>query len=174
MLLRAVNVGGHSVRMADLRDWLAEWTGAPARTYLQSGNALVTSADPAAALESRLAQALEDRLGHPVGVLARTGPELERLVAANPLARADVDERELHATLLQRPPDPERLTRLEVPEGSTEELALGDRVVYLRCPAGYGQTKLHNAFLERRLGVVATTRNWRTIGALVAAINQSS
>jgi uncharacterized protein (DUF1697 family) len=33
-------------------------------------------------------------------------------------------------------------------------------------PNGYGRSKLNNALLERRLGVAATTRNWRTVTAL--------
>ena len=38
--------------------------------------------------------------------------------------------------------------------------------VYLHCPGGYGETTLNNAYLERRLGVMATTRNWRTVDTL--------
>ena len=33
---------------------------------------------------------------------------------------------------------------------------------YLHCPNGYGRSKLGNAFVEKQLGVGATTRNWRT------------
>ena len=38
--------------------------------------------------------------------------------------------------------------------------------VYLHCPGGYGNTKLNNAFIEKNLGVTATTRNWRTVVTL--------
>jgi uncharacterized protein (DUF1697 family) len=38
--------------------------------------------------------------------------------------------------------------------------------VFLHCPGGYGETKLSNTYLERRLGVTATTRNWRSVTAL--------
>ncbi|HEX3051888.1 MAG TPA: hypothetical protein VHP83_14610 [Aggregatilineaceae bacterium] len=36
------------------------------------------------------------------------------------------------------------------------------------CPNGYGQSKLNNNFLEKKLGVVATTRNTNTMTKLLA------
>ena len=39
--------------------------------------------------------------------------------------------------------------------------------MYLRYPNGYGRTKLSNAFLEKQLGVAATTRNWNTVTKLL-------
>jgi uncharacterized protein (DUF1697 family) len=45
---------------------------------------------------------------------------------------------------------------------------VGEQEVYLFCPNGYGRTKLSNAFLERKLDLTATTRNWKTVTALFA------
>ena len=47
-----------------------------------------------------------------------------------------------------------------------EVLSVSGRDVYLHIPSGYHQAKLTNTFLERRLGRVATARNWRTVLAL--------
>jgi uncharacterized protein (DUF1697 family) len=55
---------------------------------------------------------------------------------------------------------------LQVPAGETAVFTLAGREVYLHCPDGYGRTKLSNAFLERKLGVAATTRNWKSVTAL--------
>ena len=49
-----------------------------------------------------------------------------------------------------------------------DEFRISGRLVYLHCPNGYGRTKLTNAFFERKLGVVATTRNLRTVTTLAA------
>ena len=49
-----------------------------------------------------------------------------------------------------------------------DELRVAGREVYLLCPNGYGRSKLSNAFFEKHLDVVATTRNWRTVLALAA------
>lgn len=47
-----------------------------------------------------------------------------------------------------------------------DRIAVVGHEVHLHCPGGYGETKLNNAYLERRLGVMAITRNWRTVNAL--------
>ena len=51
-------------------------------------------------------------------------------------------------------------------DAGKDELRVAGREVYLHCPGGYGNTKLNNGFLERRLKTIATTRNWNTVNAL--------
>jgi uncharacterized protein (DUF1697 family) len=88
------------------------------------------------------------------------------VVAANPFLDGSADLAKLHVTFLAEAPDPERAARLEAPAGQPDELSLAGREVYLHTPDGYGRSKLSNAFLEKRLGVAATTRNWKTVGKL--------
>ena len=47
-----------------------------------------------------------------------------------------------------------------------EKLVVRDKEVYLYCPNGYGKSKLSNNFIEQKLGVEATTRNWKSIHKL--------
>jgi uncharacterized protein (DUF1697 family) len=137
------------------------------RTYLQSGNLVFESrsADPAGH-----ARALERELGRRCGVqatvLVRSSGALRLAVAGNPLAgRPGTDPRFLHATFLSGTAGQGGLAP-PLPLGPGEEaVALGD-TVYLYLPNGYGGTRMNNAFLERRLGLPATTRNWRTVCAL--------
>ncbi len=42
-----------------------------------------------------------------------------------------------------------------------------DHALYLYCPDGYGKTKLTNTFVESKLKVGATTRNWKTTNELL-------
>ena len=58
------------------------------------------------------------------------------------------------------------MAQLDAPVGEPDELSIVGREVYLHCPHGYGRSKLNNAYLERRLGVAATTRNWNTVTTL--------
>jgi uncharacterized protein (DUF1697 family) len=48
-----------------------------------------------------------------------------------------------------------------------EQIWVIGREVYLQCPNGYGNTKVSNTAVEKKLGVPATTRNWRTVNALL-------
>jgi uncharacterized protein (DUF1697 family) len=196
-LLRAVNVGGTKLPMADLRTLLEGLGLADVRTYLQSGNA-VFDADDAAGTPMELANAIAMRIerdvGPRVGVLVLRAAALEAVVAANPFlvpiqGSGEPDERFLHATFLfgsggdadfgEAPETAysrvyeSAFAKLELPAGEGEEAAfvgvppLDEPVVYLKLPLGYGRTKLNNAWFERKLGTAATTRNWRTVRALV-------
>jgi uncharacterized protein (DUF1697 family) len=166
-LLRGINVGGRTrVAMADLRRLAVDLGHAKVETYLQSGNLLFSSAAEPAGLAGELERRLADDLGVSVTILLRTGEELAQVVAGNPFLGGSADPAKLHVTFLAEAPDRARAAALVAPAGQPDQLSLVGTEVYLYCPDGYGRTKLNNAFLERRLGVAATTRNWKTAGRL--------
>ena len=174
--------------MADLRALLEGLGLSDVRTYLQSGNAVF---DADAGSTQELATAIEVRierdLGPRVGVLVLPADRLAAVVTATPFLSAD--EATLHATFLFGSGGDSdfgqaseaaysavyeaAFDKLELPAAEGEEATfvgvppLAEPVVYLKLPHGYGRTKLNNAYFERKLGVAATTRNWRTIRALV-------
>jgi len=167
-LLRGINLGSHAkIRMPDLKRLFLDLGHADVQTYLQSGNVVFTSTGKDA---SRLAGEIERRitrdLGLAVPVLLRTGPELADVVAKNPFLREQADPATLHVTFLADEPDGERLASLDPAAYAPDAFAVAGREVYLHCPHGYGRTKLNNTFFERRLGVVTTTRNWKTVTKL--------
>ena len=114
-LLRAVNVGGTKLPMADLRALLEGLGLTNVRSYLQSGNAVFDGADPSEPPQA-LATAIEVRIqrdvGPRVGVLVLPGEAMDDVVAASPFWRPSegagsedaapdpLDERILHATFL--------------------------------------------------------------------------
>ncbi len=193
-LLRAVNVGGAKLPMADLRALLEGLGLATVRTYLQSGNAVfdVRDDEPAGALATAIEVRIERDLGPRVGVLVLPGESMADVAAANPfLAEGGggaADDGILHATFLFGSEGEAAFgeaseaaysavyeaafKKLALPAQAGEEAAfvgappLAEPVVYLKLPHGYGRTKLTNAWFERRLGTAATTRNWRTVVAL--------
>jgi len=172
-LLRGVNVGGHGrVAMSELRALCASLGLTDVRTYVQSGNVVFRAAAPdgAGRLSEAVAVAFQERFGFKAANLVLDAEEWRRIARANPFAGPDGgDGQGLHVTFLLGPP-PSR-TEAEVrsaagPVGN-DEFSLGDGVVYVRCPDGYGRTRLSNTFFERILEVPATTRNWRTVLSLL-------
>ena len=194
-LLRAVNVSGQNrVPMAELRASMAAAGYGDVQTYLQSGN-IVFDADAGADADSgrqaaasqdlaaAVHQVIERDFGLDVKGLVLTAAELAQVAAANPFlpvagagsatgatpeAGNVVDEKSLHATFLEKPVPEAAFGGLAPPAqpGEHATLAAGGGVIYLCLPHGYGRTKLNNSYFERRLGAVATTRNWRTVLAL--------
>ncbi len=156
-LLRGINVGGRTLRMEALRPVIAGMGLQDVRTYIQSGNVLFRSDGAVEAAE--LERAIADAFGMPVGVLLRTADEMAAVSRANPFVGRDGNPRHLHVTFLANEPAGDLAGVSHPPE----EHHLAGREIYLLCPNGYGESKLGNAFFERRLKVAATTRNWATV-----------
>ncbi|UFR01869.1 DUF1697 domain-containing protein [Streptomyces sp. Go40/10] len=176
-LLRGVNVGGSArIAMKDLRGLFTDMGFEAVQTYLQSGNVVfgtpgasgITGARQPrpAELAARIEQRLADDLGVSVTVLLRSCDSLARTLAANPYLDQEDDPAKLHVTFLAEAPTAEQAARLEVPAGETGVFTLVGDEIHLHVPDGYGRTKLNNSFIERRLGMRATTRNWKTVTAL--------
>jgi uncharacterized protein (DUF1697 family) len=159
-LMRAVNVGGRKLSMTDVVTVTTECGGTGVRTYLQSGNVVFSGSRRVA---ESLSGALSAAAGFDVPVLLRSAAEMAAVVSGQPYGGPDSA---WHVTFLGSSPAPAAVSALDPSAYGGDEFAVRGREVYLRTPGGYGRTKLTNAFFERKLGVVATTRNWRTVRAL--------
>jgi uncharacterized protein (DUF1697 family) len=173
-LLRGINVGGNKrVAMADLRATLESLGHGDVSTLLQSGNALFTSREANTdRLPRAIERAIETRHGMVVKVLVRTGPEVARIVDANPLPEAAAEPSKLHVAFLSADPDAGRFESLDASRSEREVVRSGERALYIWYRDGAGRSKLTNDLLERRLGVTATSRNWNTVTKLADLANR--
>ena len=163
-LLRGINVGGHrKIKMTDVAAFFSAQGFESVRTYLQSGNVTFAAKKRSpASLAAELEAAFNKRFAVDVSVIVRTCSDLRAVVDGNPFLGQSSDPKHLHVTFLSgKPADNPDLT----PDGE-DAATLAGAHVYLHCPGGYGKTKLNNTYLERKLRVRATTRNWNTVSAL--------
>ena len=169
-LLRAINVSGHNpLKMADLRALLEALGHRKVTTYLQSGNVVFSArTGTPAAIGATIERRIAKELGLDVIVLVRSKADLAKIAADNPLAKRGVDAAHLHVTFLGERPDAAMVSAIDPKRFLPDTFAVARREVYLCCPNGYGRTKLNNAFFERALATDATTRNWKTVNALLA------
>ena len=138
-------------------------------TYIQTGNVLFTTGSKS---EAKTASAIEQRLADDFGdapaVLVRSVVELERIGSSSPYAKAGADPGRHHVTFLATAPSKAALDAFQLPKSGRDELVVDGKEVYVHTPDGYANTKYTGTFLERRLGVVSTTRNWNTVTKLCA------
>jgi uncharacterized protein (DUF1697 family) len=153
--------------MNDLRETFGSMGYDDVVTYIQSGNVLFSSGSKS---ESAITEAIEHRIAHDFGdspaVLLRSVTELRRIGSKSPFAKKGADPARHHVTFLDEAPSPATLKALKLPPSGKDELVVDGREVYVHTPNGYAGTKYTGTFIERRLGVVSTTRNWNTVTKL--------
>lgn len=162
-LLRAVNVGGRKLVMAELKAIAEEIGLGTPRTFIASGNLLFCSDEPEPALRSRLEARIGAHMKADVPVLIRTREELSAVAARNPFA--DIANNFVMAIFLQEPPPADAITT--VSGIADEKLALGEREIYAAYPSGSGRSKL-------RIPAAAggTARNMNSVARMAALLEE--
>lgn len=166
IMLRAVNVGGRRLTMADFKEALAAEGLDGAVTVAATGNAVVT-AKAAKGLEGKLETGLSRALGGALDVFVRDGAELARVVAENPYPQmAKDDPSHLLVMFLRDTPTAAAVAALQAKIVGRETVAAGPGCLYSCFPDGIGRSKLTSAIVERALKSRGTGRNWNTVRKL--------
>lgn len=164
-LLRGINVGGNNkVPMPRLKALFEELGHADVVTYIQSGNVVFRAkrAD-AGAIERRITEVF----GFDMAVVLRTGAELAAAASGNPFLVRGAETKPLYVVFLDRKPSAGAVAELDPDRSPGDRFSVNGREVYLDLATGAGRTKLNLDYLERRLKVKGTARNWNTVLKLV-------
>ncbi|AYG04967.1 DUF1697 domain-containing protein [Gryllotalpicola protaetiae] len=169
-LLRGVNVGGITIRSADLGELFRSLGFGGVRTVLASGNVVFESEEAdAAALKARIEKALRERFGYDAWIVLVTREKLAEVVAAFPF---DAEREGWHPYVLFAS-DAARLRELvetaPTLDPDEEIVAGGDGVLYwqLNISVGSTNTKLAKLTAKPRFKPTTTNRNLRTLTKLL-------
>ena len=165
--LRAINVGGRFVKMADLRTGLSHKGFGDVQSYIQSGNLRFTSSlRSAVKVELALETSLEELCGFTVRTIVRT-PEQLAEVASYGADLEDPLEGQVrrYVTFLKEKPDDGLVAMMNGWDVVGERAQVAGREVYMWLAHPSHEATLTNARIERG-GVVATTRDWKVITVL--------
>lgn len=163
-LLRAVNVGGCKLPMAELREVCAELGWENVATYIQSGNVVFEAADKPASLEAALEKAVAKRFGFERPVIIRSAKQWAAYAKGSPFPEAARDEpNRLMLGLSKSPPKADASKLLEAKAVAGERVKLEGDALWIHYPAGAGTSKLTPALFDKAAGSPVTQRNWRTV-----------
>lgn len=165
ILLRGViPTGKNKVLMAPLRAALEAAGLEEVRTYIQSGNVVARSNLRQSQLETLVHEVIEERFGGDIAVLARTARAFQDILKRNPFT--NVDTTKLYFTLLATEPEEQWVKAFLSGGYSPDQVTVMGDVVYVLCATQYRDVKVKNNFIERKLRVTATTRNYNTMSRL--------
>ncbi|MGI8893008.1 MAG: DUF1697 domain-containing protein [Bacteroidia bacterium] len=168
-MLRGINVSGQKmIKMTDLKK-LFEYLGFEnVVTYIQSGNVVFDykkiSDDK---LKSSIKKEIKNKYDFDVSVIIRTPTELKSLLEKNPFTEFPDAENKVYFIFLEKEAEKERIDKLLATDHEPEKFVISGKEIFFLCPNGYGKAKLNNNVFERKLKVVATTRNLKTVRELV-------
>jgi uncharacterized protein (DUF1697 family) len=162
-LLRAANVGGRTIKAAQLRE-AAEGLGhTSVVTYVNSGNLVLVPSGPASDVGPGLSGALSASLGFDVPVLTRTLATWDAIVDRLPFAdEAAADPSHLVLYCWDGAPS----TGFDPTPYGNETVAFAGHEMYAYFPDGIGRSKLTLPLIEKSTGRQGTARNWNTVLAL--------
>ncbi len=164
-ILRGINSGGYRiVQMDALRSLYAKLGYSNVQSYIQSGNVIFQREKAShPIIENEISGSISKEFGFDVSVIIIECEELKQLISDNPLLKDETkDSSKIHVTFLSGIPEKGKFDAIKGGNYQNDEFHLVNKAVYLYCPNGYGKTKLTTGFLENKLKVMATCRNWKT------------
>jgi uncharacterized protein (DUF1697 family) len=168
--LRAINVGGHIVKMDHLRSLFEALKLSNVETFIASGNVIFdTKTTDTRALESKIEKHLEKQLGYEVLTFVRSLPELKSIAAHKAFNDKELsnDNNTLYVGFLATEPAKAVKEKMASLESAIDMFHLNDREIYWLYRRDAGESKYYGALLEKSLGMKSTLRNVNTIQRLV-------
>ncbi|QXP61242.1 DUF1697 domain-containing protein [Olleya sp. HaHaR_3_96] len=166
--LRGINVGGHNkIPMQNLRRLLENLGFKEVQTYIQTGNVIFKSLETSLqVLTLKIEQSILEHFGFVIPVLLKTERQLKEILERCPFNNEE-KQSSYFALLYSKINETQKASVLGY-DFPNEKFNLTNDCVYLYSSIGYGKSKANNNFFEKKLKVVATTRNFKTLNKLLA------
>jgi uncharacterized protein (DUF1697 family) len=139
------------------------------QTYIQSGNIFVdTNEENAAAVGFQIKQEIFKVFGHEVPVVVIGKADLELCFKNNPfLNESEVDFKKLYVAFVSKALQNESINELKMSQVKPDEASIDTNRIYIKYAVGAGKTGFDQKYIEKKLNVTATIRNWNTVTQLL-------
>jgi len=169
-LLRGINVSGHNMmKMEALKTMLENIGFTNVRTYLQSGNVFVDSEEESASkVGFMIKQEIFKVFGHEVPTIVITKEDLELCFKNSPyLKEKDIDTKKLYVAFVSTELKKENINDLKISQFKPDEASIDGSRIFIKYAVGAGKTRLEGKYIEKKLNVIVTMRNWNTVTNLL-------
>jgi len=168
--LRAINVGGHTVKMDHLRQLFESLGFSNVETFIASGNVVFrTASGNAGALERKIERRLRETLGYEVATFIRTEAQLADIANYKPFRQSDLDAAvALNIAFLADALDGRSRHKLMALRTDIDDFHVHGREIYWLCRKKQSESTFSNAVLEKTLGRQSTLRGVNTIRKMAA------
>jgi uncharacterized protein (DUF1697 family) len=174
-LLRGINVSGHNmIKMDTLKKLLEDIQFQNVETYIQSGNVFVeTTEENPNSVGFTIKQEIFKQLGFDVPAIVISKSDLEKCLTNNPFFKEkNVDTKKLYVAFISKELNNNALNDLKISQFKPDEAYIDENRIYMKLETGAAKTKLTQKYIEKKLNVTATSRNWNTVNKLLEMFDQ--
>lgn len=163
--LRAINVGGHNVKMDALRQSFESLGFSNVETFIASGNVIFESPlKNTGALEKKIESMLREALEYEVSTFIRTTPELAAIAKYKPFKQDKLDSAiALNIAFIAEALDGGSTQKLMACKSDIDDFHVHGREIYWLCLKKQSDSKFSNAVLEKAIGRRSTLRGLSTV-----------
>ena len=168
--LRAINVGGHTVKMEKLRELFESLEFKDVETFIASGNVIFTSnAKAATALKKKIEACLHKALGYEVITFLRTDSEVAAIVQYKAFKDSQLKSaRAYNVAFLSDAMDEKTKKILMGLKTEIDDFHVHGREFYWLCKTGQSDSTFSNQVFEKSVKRRSTFRGMKTIAKLSA------
>ena len=169
--LRAINVGGHIVKMDRLRAVFEAAGFRGAETFIASGNVVFESSRKSAGdLERAIETDLKKALGYPVATFVRSMPELAAIVNLEPFGPESLKPPDsVFVGFLRSAVSKDARRQFASLSNDVDTVMADGREIYWRARKGFAESTISYAVVEKLLKTEATFRNLNTVKRMAAS-----
>lgn len=171
--LKGVNIGGHkAIKMDELKKIFLTLGFTHVKTYINSGNIVFCSHEDKEAVREQMERAIFQHFGISVAAVVKTAGELLKVFAGHPFdPDTESDSSKRAVVFLSRPVASDQANVFSGDDRITERTVIRGDVLFAYYPRGFSKTRLTGDYIERRLRLTATARNWNTVCKLAEIVN---
>lgn len=169
-LLRGINVSGHNmIKMDDLKALLERMGFQNVVTYIQSGNVFFDCEEEnGVSVGFKIKQEIFKEWGYEVPVMVLAKEDLVEALSNNPyLKEKEADTAKIYFAFLNKELNESAIHDLKMSQVKPDEATIDKNRLYLKYINGAGKTRLDNKYIEKKLNVISTMRNFNTVSKLL-------
>lgn len=155
------------IKMAELSEMFGSLGFENVETYINSGNlAFESKGTTEKRLVANIEKRIEERFGKSIAVMVREQADIDRILASNPFDGEFESHKEMHVLFMKNEMPAEKVKQLLEVQTAHERFAVVGREIYCHVRPGVAESVLGKGFIEKKLKVQTTARNWRTVQKL--------
>lgn len=169
-MLRAINVGGHNVKMEHLKSLFEQMRFKNIETIIASGNVLFESEKSnRTAVENEIEKRLFKALGYEVTTFIRTPDEMDKIVNYRPFPEEKYEDAvSNNIGFIKQSLKKDSIAILKGLETEIDDFQTHQTEVYWLCKTGQSKSTFSGNLFERKLKTQITFRSIKTLQKLLS------